>query len=77
MRFATKANLKNAAGVDTSYFPKETDKANLKYDIDKLDINKLKNMPSNSSNLKSRVSKLDVEKLETTPVYLSKLSDIV
>ena len=41
---------------------------------DKLDIDKLINVPSNLSNLKSKVDKLDIEKLETTPVDLSKLA---
>ena len=41
--YATKTNLKNAAGVDTSDFAKKTDLANLKSDVDKLDIDKLKN----------------------------------
>ena len=41
--YATKTDLKNAAGVDTSDFAKKTDLANLKSDVDKLDIDKLKN----------------------------------
>ena len=61
--YATKADLKNATGVDTSSFAKKTDLANLKSDVDKLDIDKLKNVPTNSSNLESKVDKLDVDKL--------------
>ena len=45
--------------------------------MDKLDIDKLKNVPSNSSNLKSKVDKLDVDKLVLVPINLSKLSDLV
>ena len=60
--YATKANIKNAAGVDTSNFAKETVLTNLKYDVDKLDIEKVKNIPSNLSNLKSKVDKLCVDK---------------
>ena len=33
--YATKADLKNATGVDTSEFPKKFDLPNLKSDIDK------------------------------------------
>ena len=33
--YATKANVKNAAGVDTLNFPKTYDLANLKPDVDK------------------------------------------
>ena len=34
---------------------KKTDLANSKFDVDKLDINKLKNVPSGLSNLKSKI----------------------
>ena len=40
---------------------KKTDLANLKSDVDKLDIDKLKNVPTNLSNLKSKVDQLDVD----------------
>ena len=36
--YATKTDLKNATGVDTSSFAKKADLANLKSDVDKLDI---------------------------------------
>ena len=42
--YASKAGLKNATGTDTLNFAKKTDFANLKYDVDKLDIDKLKTM---------------------------------
>ena len=48
---------------------------NLKSDVDKLDTDKLKNVPSKLSNLKSKVDKLDVDKLAPVPVNSSKLSD--
>ena len=47
--YTTKAYLKNATGVDKSKFPKKVDLANLKYNVEKLDINKLKNVPANLS----------------------------
>ena len=53
--YATKADLKKAAGVDTMDFAKKTDLANLKSDVDKLNINKFKNVPINLSNLKNKV----------------------
>ena len=74
--FETKIGLKNATGVDTSSFAKKTDLANLKSDVNKLYIDKLKNIPT-ISNLKSKVDKLDVDKLVLVPVNLSKLSDVV
>ena len=75
--YATKVDLKNAAGVDTSKFAKKVDLASLKSNIDKLDTDKLKNVPSNLNNLKSKLDKLDVYKLILVPVDLSKLSDVV
>ena len=71
--YATKADLKNATGVDTLDFAKKTDLANLKSDVHKLDIDKLKNVPSD---LKSKIGKLHVDKLVHVPVHLSKLSDV-
>ena len=61
--YATKIDLKNATGVDTSDFAKKTDLVNLKYGVDKLDIDKLNNVPNNSSNLRSKVDKLDTDNL--------------
>ena len=43
--YATKADLKNGTDVDTSDVAKKTDLADLKSDVDKLDIDKLKNVP--------------------------------
>ena len=43
--YATKRDLKNATGVDTSVFAKRIDLANPKSDLDKLDIDKVKNVP--------------------------------
>ena len=59
--YATKADLKSSTYVDTSKFAKKVDLANLKSNVDKLDIPKLKNVPSNLNNLKSKVDKLDVD----------------
>ena len=58
-----KANSKNATGVDTSKFAKKVDLANLKSNVDKLDIHKLKNVPSHLGNLKSKVDKLMLKKM--------------
>ena len=53
--YATKADLKNVTGVDTSKFAKKFYSANLKSNVDKIDFDKLKNVPTNLSNLKSKV----------------------
>ena len=75
--YATKADLKNATGVDTSKFAEKVDLANLKSNVNKLGVDKLKNVPTNLSNLESKVDKLDVDKVVPVPVGLSKLSDAV
>ena len=63
--YATKADLIHE--FDTSNFAKKSDLVNLKSDVDQIDIDKLKNVPSNFSNLKNKLDKLDIGKLETTP----------
>ena len=75
--YATKAASKHATGVDASKFPKKVDLANFKSDVDKLDIDKLKNARTNLNNLKSKVDKLDANKLVLVPVDLNKLSNVV
>ena len=50
---------------------------NLKSDVDKLNNDELKLVPSNLSNLKSKLNKLDIGKLQTTPVGIRKLSNCV
>ena len=75
--YATKVDLKNATGVDTSKFAKKVDLASLKSNVGKLGIDKLKNVPTNLNNLKINVGKSYVDKLVPVPVDLSKLSDAV
>ena len=75
--YAAKTELKNAAGADTSKFATKIDLGNLKSNVNKLDIDKLNNVPTNLSNLKSKVNELGVDKLVPVPADLSKLSDVV
>ena len=44
--YITKADLKNAIGADTWKFAKEVDLTNLILDVDKLDIDQLRNVKS-------------------------------
>ena len=74
---AIKEDSKNATSVNGSKFAKTLDLANLKSDVEKLDIDKLKHVPSNFSDLKSKVDKLDFDKFAPVPVDLSKLSGAV
>ena len=75
--YTTKADLKNATEVNKMDYAKKTDLVNLKFDVEKLDIDKQKNAPSYLSNLKSKLHTFYVEKLVPGPIYLSKLSDVV
>ena len=74
---ATKPDLKNATGVDTSKFAKKLDSSNSKSDVDILNIDKLKNIPTNLSKLKSKIDKLDLDELVPAAVDLSKLNGAV
>ena len=56
--YATKSDLKNATGADTLQFFKKDDLANLKSEVDKLDIDKL--------------AELDADKLKLVHVNLKK-----
>ena len=75
--YATKADLKNVTGVITSKLAKKVDLVSLKSNVDKLDIDQLKNVPTGLNSLKSKVNKLDVDKLVPVPVDFSKLSGVV
>ena len=75
--YATKTDIKNISHIDTSSFALKSNLASLKIEVDKLDIDKLKNIPTNLSNLKNKVDKLDINKLAPVPVDLSKLSNAV
>ena len=66
--YATKADLKKCNNCYISDFAKITYLSNLKSDVDKLDVNKLKNVASTLSNLKIQVDKSDVNKLAAVPV---------
>ena len=59
--YATKADLKNATGIDTSKLAAKSDLASLKVEVDKIDADKLKTVLINLSKL-SNVVKNDVFK---------------
>ena len=52
--YAIKTDLKNATGTDTSKLASKFDLVSLNAEVDKLDIDKLRNVPNNLSNLKSK-----------------------
>ena len=59
--YATKTDIKNISHVDTSSFALKTNLANLKTEVDKLDIDKLVPVPTDLSKLSNAV-KNDVVK---------------
>ena len=59
--YATKTYLKNVTHVDTAIFALKTNLANLKTEVDKLDIDKLAPVPADLSKL-SDVVKYNVVK---------------
>ena len=75
--YATRAEFKNATGVDTSNVAKRVDLPHLKSFLDELGIDQFKNVPTTFSSLKNKGDKLDVDKLVPIPVDLSKLIKVV
>ena len=75
--YATKTDIKNISDIDTSRFVLKSNLASVKTEVDKLDIDKLKGLPTSLSNLKSKVDNLDFDKLAPVPADLRKLSKVV
>ena len=74
--YATKTDIKNISYVDTSSFALKANLANLKTEVDKLDINKLKPVPADYSKL-SNVVKNDVVKKANYNKLVTKVDNIV
>ena len=62
--YATKIDIKNISHVDTSSFALKTNLANLKTEVDKLDIDKLKPLSDDVSKLSNVVTNQVVKKTE-------------
>ena len=62
--YATKDDIKNITHVDTSSFALKTNLANLKSEVDKLDIDKLKPIPTDLSKLSNAVKNNVVKKTD-------------
>ena len=63
--YATKKDIKNITHVNTSNFALKTNLANLKTEVDKLDIDKLVPIPNDLSKLSNPVKNEVVKKLNT------------
>ena len=77
LNYATKKELNNPTSIDTANLSAKSDFIALKAEIDKLEINKLVNVPTSLNNLKAKVDDLDVSKLNAVPIKLKTLSDAV
>ena len=75
--YVTKKELEHVTRVDTFDLAAKKDFIALKAQVDKLDINKLVNIPISLNNLETKADDLDVSKLKTVPVDLIKLRDVV
>ena len=73
--YATKYDLKGATGIDISDFAKNTDLANLKSDVDKLDIDDLITVPVELSKL-SDVVKNGIVKKSVCDKLLARVNTI-
>ena len=72
-----KKKLEHATSVDTSNLAAKNDFIALKAEVDKLDINKLVNVPIGLNDLKPKVDDSDVGRLKSVPIDLKKLNDAV
>ena len=70
--YATKADIKNISHVGTSSFALKTNLANLKNEVDKLDIDKLVTVPVDLSKLGDLVKNDVIKKTD----YNAKIADI-
>ena len=61
--YATKNDIKNITHVDTSSFPLKTNLANLKTEVDKLDLDKLATVPVDLSKLSNIVKMMLLKEL--------------
>ena len=73
--YTTKSDIKNITQVYTSSFALKTDLANLKFEVDKLDIDKLLSVPVDLSKL-SDVVKNDVVKKTVYDKLVAKVNNI-
>ena len=74
--YATKTDSKNVTHVDTSIFALKTNLANLKTEVDKLDIEKLVPVPTDLSKL-SNVVKNDVVKKTVHDKLVAKVKLVI
>ena len=62
--YASKTDLKNATGIDTSNLALKSNLASLKTEVDKIDVDKLKTDPTDLSKLSNVVNNDVVKNIE-------------
>ena len=73
--YETKADLKNATGIDASKLALKSNLASLKANVDKIDVDKIKTVPVDLSKL-SNVVKKDVVKKTVYDKLVAKVDNI-
>ena len=74
--YATKADLKNVTHVDVSNFELKTNLANLKTEVDKVDVGKLKTFPVDLAKLSTVVKNIDTTNFVSRTKYENDGSDL-
>ena len=74
--YATKKELDHATGADISDLVAKKDFIAWKAEVDKLQIAKLVNVPTNLNNSETKGADLDVVKLKTVSVDLKNLNNV-
>ena len=75
--YAIKIDLKNVTEVYTSSFAKKIDLANLKSNVDKLDIDQFGKVPTGPNSLKKTEDKWEFNKKAPNLAHLIQLSDVL
>ena len=70
LNYISKKEIEYATGVDTSDLPAKKDFIALEAEVDKLETNKLVNIPTSLNNSKTKVDELDVGNLKSFSIDL-------
>ena len=75
--YATKKDLEYTTGAGASDLAAKKYFIALKAEVDKLDINKLINVPTSLNNLKTKIDDFDVGELKTVAIDLKRLNIVL
>ena len=77
LNYISKKDIEYVTGVDTSDLAAKKDFIALEAEVNKLETNKLVNIPTSLNNSKTKVDELDVGNLKSFPIDLKQLTDVV